>query len=110
MSNRNELLAGAVLAVAVASGLALPAWSNAGTLMTDRPAATPPRIAAPGKPVYQVRCWQHGRLLFEQRDVDLSGDAIGGLKLRATDQYSHPVMVTDTGNATCLIRSQAGGR
>ena len=106
MSSRNELRAGAVLAVAVASGLALPMWSNAGTLVGELPAATSPA----GKPLYQVRCWQHGRLLFEQRDVELSADTVAGLKLRATDQYSHPVMLTDTGNSTCLIRSQAGGR
>ena len=110
MSNRNELLAGIALAVAVVSGLALPMWSTAGTIVTERPPAPAARVAAPGKPVFHVRCWQHGRLLFEQRDVDLSGDAIAGLKLRAVDRYSHPVMVTDTGNATCLIRSQAGGR
>jgi len=65
---------------------------------TSRPAAVP------STPLYQVRCWQYGRLLFEARDVELSGD-VAGLKLRGTDRNRQPVIVTDTGNATCLIRS-----
>lgn len=68
------------------------------------PPAEPATVtAAPGR--YQVRCWQYGRLLFEQRDVELSGEQVAGLKLRGTDRQRQPMLLTDTGNATCLIKS-----
>lgn len=88
--------------------VALPA--RAGRVEVDRQ-ATPPRPAAEAPPAgYQLRCWQYGQLLFEQRNVELDGETLDGLKLRGTDRKRRPVIVTDTGNATCLIRSDAAPR
>ena len=103
MFSPNRLLAAGLLA-AIAGVLLLPMWGLAGTIATDE-APVAERPAAPPSGRFQVRCWQHGRLLFEERDVDLAGETLAGLKLRATDRQRQPVLVTDTGNATCLIRS-----
>jgi hypothetical protein len=64
-----------------------------------------PSARAPAEPLYVMRCWQYGRLLFEERDLTQPPEISAGLKLRGTDRNRQPVYVTDTGNATCLIRS-----
>ena len=49
-----------------------------------RPAATEPPAPAPG--LYQIRCWQHGRLLFEDR-IRLPDDgAAYGIRLSGVFQ------------------------
>jgi hypothetical protein len=58
---------------------------------------------------YQMRCWQHGRLLFEESLVSLPSDGTRyTLKVSGNDRYGRPVYVAETSNATCLIRSIAG--
>ncbi len=82
------------------------------------PAASPAAIAAttpPGTDAaprgWQLRCWQQGRLLFEENGVQLPADAsAAGLRLRGTDRHGAPVYVTDSQNATCLIRREAPPR
>jgi hypothetical protein len=55
---------------------------------------------------YQMRCWQHGRLLFEQNLVELPTDGSRyQLKVSGSDRYGRPVYVAETSIATCLIRS-----
>jgi hypothetical protein len=55
---------------------------------------------------YQMRCWQHGRLLFEQNLIELPTEGNRyQLKVSGTDRYGRPVYVAETGNATCLVRS-----
>jgi hypothetical protein len=105
MFSPNRLLLAAALAAAVLGVLVLPMLGHAGTVVDEKPmlAARPAPTPTPG--VYQVRCWQYGRLLFEERDIELSGDVVSGLQLRGTDRNRQPLMVSDTGNATCLIRS-----
>lgn len=57
-------------------------------------------------PVYQLRCWQHGRLLFEEQLASLPNErATYGLRISGIDRYQRPVYVAETQNATCLIRS-----
>jgi hypothetical protein len=107
MSYQNRLLWAAALA-ALAGLVLLPLATEAGTLVTERAAAPDERAersAAAPATRFQVRCWQYGRLLFEEQDVTLTDELVGGLKLRGTDRHRHPLMVTDTGNATCLIRA-----
>ncbi len=108
MSSPSKLLL-AALAAALAGVLLAPA--EAGTVLAERTAA-PERgeRGAGSATLYQVRCWQHGRLLFEEPEVRLDDEVVAGLKLRGSDRQRHPLMVTDTGNATCLIRSQAPTR
>jgi hypothetical protein len=70
-----------------------------------RPAATEPSPRA--QALYQIRCWQHGRLLFEDR-ITLPGDGTGyGNRLSGTDRYGKPMYVAETSNSTCLIRHMA---
>lgn len=92
----------ALIGALVATVLWTPVPAHAGRIAAERPPVVdrhPP--AAPG---YQVRCWQYGRLLFEERGVEIGDAPVQGLKLSGLDHRRLPVMVTDTGNATCLIR------
>ena len=58
---------------------------------------------------YQMRCWQHGRLLFEQNLVELpAGGARAAPEVSGSDRAGRPVYLAETAdNATCLIRSVA---
>lgn len=70
---------------------------------------TPPREAAASARIdggYQIRCWQHGRLLFEENHVTLPPDgARYALRIAATDRTGRPLYVAQTDSATCLIRA-----
>lgn len=71
------------------------AASNVDNKTTKAPAGT-----------YQIRCWQQGRLLFEENQVSLPADSAKyGVKMTGTDRHGKPIYVADTTNATCLIRS-----
>jgi hypothetical protein len=71
--------------------------------------AGPVREAATGaRPEggYQIRCWQQGRLLFEENQISLPTEgARKALRISATDRAGRPIYITDTDNATCLIRA-----
>jgi hypothetical protein len=55
---------------------------------------------------YQLRCWQHGRLLFEENQIALPADnARYGVRMAGQDREGRPLFVVETKNATCLIRS-----
>jgi hypothetical protein len=81
---------------------------QAGEVAAEKPVPVPKEPSTAG--TYQVRCWQHGRLLFEESAVALPDNAVSGLRLSGTDRRRQPLMVTDTGNATCLIRSAVAPR
>lgn len=102
MSSQSKHVA-LVLAVVVLAMLTVPLIVSAGTV-AGGPAPIAERPASAPTGLFQVRCWQYGRLLFEERDVALPADIASGLKLRGTDRRQQPVYVADTGNATCLIR------
>ncbi|HEX6708639.1 MAG TPA: hypothetical protein VF169_28135 [Albitalea sp.] len=107
MFNRNKksgALVPALLALLLLSALAVAADD------ARNPLDNAPRAAAPAEPLYLVRCWQYGRLLFEERDLALPPDVVSGLKLRGTDRNRAPVFVADTGSSTCLIRSTPPAR
>jgi hypothetical protein len=101
-----------------ARGLALALWLSmsplpalCGVASIDSPVPDTSRPVVTDKPSggYQIRCWQLGRLLFEENHVALPADlARQGLKLSATDRHGKPIYLTDTANATCLIRSSPG--
>ncbi len=72
-----------------------------------------PAAAAPAKPggPYQIRCWQYGRLLFEENLAALPADNTKySLKVAGSDRKGQPMYVAETNNATCLIRSAPGER
>ena len=90
----------------------LPICAVAGITTTDStPPAKPPVVAEkverPARPsaAYQIRCWQYGRLLFEENHVMLPADSAKyGVKMAGTDRKGQPIYVAETNNATCLIR------
>jgi hypothetical protein len=53
---------------------------------------------------YQLRCWQYGRLLFDEGPVTLSPDARQAARVVAYDRNGAAVIVTDTGGTTCMAR------
>jgi hypothetical protein len=54
---------------------------------------------------YQMRCWQHGRLVLERDLLELPADDHHPIRESGSDRHGHPVYVAEAGNATCLIRS-----
>lgn len=107
------------LCATVLAGL-LPIGALAGiTGGSAADAAKPPAVTAATAPggagdrsakapagTYQIRCWQQGRLLFEENQVSLPADSAKyGVKMTGTDRHGKPMYVADTTNATCLIRS-----
>jgi hypothetical protein len=65
-------------------------------------ASTSANAAKPG--LYQLRCWQHGRLVLEENEVQLPPELAAGMKLRGTDRTKRAVYLAETANATCLVR------
>ena len=70
--------------------------------------------SAPAPLRYQLRCWQLGRLVIEETGLELpaAGPAAtgaqgltGSVRLRATDARQQPLYLTETRNATCLVRA-----
>ena len=89
----------ALIPIAALAGVATLDGPDAG-----KPTATPKQHAANG--AYQIRCWQEGRLLFEENRITLPSDnAQYGFKMAGTDRKGKPIFVAETRNATCLIRS-----
>jgi hypothetical protein len=58
---------------------------------------------------WQIRCWQYGRLLFEENRVRLPADR-AGLRLSGLDRHGRPMYVVETANATCLVRGAVDER
>ena len=57
---------------------------------------------------YQLRCWQYGKLLFEENHVEfVDAKAKSGLELRRTQADHGQLYVLDTSNATCLMKAEA---
>ncbi|MCB1910214.1 MAG: hypothetical protein KDH15_22850 [Rhodocyclaceae bacterium] len=61
-----------------------------------------------GARTYELRCWQEGRLILQERVLRLPGS--GPNVLRMQDHNGRPVRVLETGNATCLIKTSAPRR
>jgi hypothetical protein len=58
--------------------------------------------------LYHLRCWQAGRLLFEETEIELSPNfAPYVVRLRGVDRRNGAVIVAETVNATCLIRGRS---
>ena len=101
-------LFGAFAVVAV-TGLVLqwPLGAKAGYAPADGARGVPPPPAAASPKAggaYQLRCWQYGRLLFDEGPVTLNADARRSATLVATDRHGVPLIVTESGGTTCLAR------
>jgi hypothetical protein len=97
LSGLLDLESGGRSTAAVAERLAeKPAEKSA-----EKPADKAPKAGAN----YRIRCWQDGRLLFEQDEVALPSDLSPySVKLRGTDREGRPIYLTDSKNATCLVQ------
>ena len=104
---RLVVVAGIALAGVTAALMHWPVGAAAGA--TDRvappPPPAPPAVVARRTPgTYQLRCWQYGRLLFDEGPVTLGPEAREGAKMVALDRNGAAVIVTEAGEATCIAR------
>jgi hypothetical protein len=99
-----------MLAAAVMLGAGLVLFSDlnlAGTATVAQDKAGAP-AASPPAADYTIRCWQYGRLIFEEQRLAPVGEPFPYVaKLKRNDRQGSAVYLTDTGNATCLIRADA---
>jgi hypothetical protein len=96
-------------------GLAISATAIGGILGTTPSAPSSANMPAERKAApssYLLRCWQYGRLILEEQyllrpeSVDMKA-----ARLKVTDQRANqPIYLTETSNATCLIRPRAADR
>jgi hypothetical protein len=91
-------LTGLVLITATGILLQLPAGAAAGMASAK---------SQKTQGTYQLRCWQYGRLLFDEGPVTLGAEARQGARLVAIDRHGAALIVTDTGGTTCLARPSA---
>lgn len=78
---------------------------------TTAPAATAAADTNARPPRYHLRCWQNGRLLFEQAVATLPVEAgRSATRLQSKDGAQEPVVVYETRNATCMARSLRAAR
>ena len=84
--------------------LQLPHGAAAGVAPADgdRNPSAGPSPKPPG--TYQLRCWQYGRLLFDEGPVTLGPDARQGGRLVAIDRHGGSLILTAAGETTCLAR------
>lgn len=109
---RGRILAGVGAVVAVAAAAAalvqmpLGAFAGIAPGSVERASqpARPPAVATRAASTYQLRCWQYGRLLFDEGPVTLGPDAKQGARFVATDRNGGALIVTDNGVTTCLAR------
>jgi hypothetical protein len=94
------------LPFAATAAITSAAGERGGAQVPPRPAAT--NQAAPA--TYQLRCWQYGRLLFDEGPVTLGAEARQAARLVAFDRHGAPLIVTDAGGTTCLARPAAPPR
>ncbi len=104
--SRIRFIAGAALAALLAPMIAMSG------IVADESGRT--ATAASRKPAlsgYVLRCWQEGRLIVEENHVSLPpGIDLNAAKLKVLDSNDLPVFITETKNATCLVRARAAER
>lgn len=94
MSNRSEARRAAAAAIAlIAAGGAIPPVALA-TAAPIEPAAS--------APLYQMRCWQYGRLISDESPVILPPGTAP--RVLALDRAGRPIYVIDTATSTCQLR------
>jgi len=99
----------ALIAVAVTAGLLSPVAAISGLVQEkDAPGEG---AAAKTQPGYLLRCWQDGKLIVEEYLYELPPTVdLTAAKLKALDTDRNAVYVTETRNATCLLRARAPER
>jgi hypothetical protein len=101
------LLAGAV-------GAACAGVTAVGGQVRGAAESAPARAAATARPAaaardarhgWQLRCWQYGRLLFEEHLTDWPNDSRNVARFAAVDPAGRPLQLIETQTATCLLRA-----
>jgi len=101
---------GTLAALVAIGGAVLQLPVGAKPTIDDRAPAPQGRSSTPspkGPGTYQLRCWQYGRLLFDEGPVTLGPETRQGARLVATDRNGALLIVTDAGEATCMARPSA---
>lgn len=99
-----QLPSGATAGVATATTVAADDRVVSGLPPAPPPPASTPAPRQKGQGTYRLRCWQYGRLLFDEGPVTLGPEARQGAKLVATDRNGGSLIVTDSGWTTCQAR------
>ena len=99
----STLFAGLMLA-GLSSALSVAAAAP-GEIDIDAAAQAAPK-APPPPPTYLLRCWQYGRLIFEELDLPMqAGLEAATPKMKLQDAAGLPLFVSETKNATCILRA-----
>jgi hypothetical protein len=97
------------LMLAGLSSVADVAAAQAGEIEIDASAQAAPK-APPPAPSYLLRCWQYGRLIFEELDLPMqAGLEAAAPKLKLLDAAGQPLILSETRNATCILRPNRVG-
>ena len=102
LQGRASAAISATLLAVVGIGATAAVTSGAVAPQDPPPAPAAPNARATG--TYQLRCWQYGRLLFDEGPVTLPAESRQAARLVAYDRHGATLIVTDTGGTTCLAR------
>jgi hypothetical protein len=107
----------AIAALFLGAGLAvLPGSASSGTVQTDdkdlraelsdKGSVTKARPAPPGGGAYTLRCWQYGKLIFEEDDLAPPPDTQTAYRLTLRERAGKraSLHLVETLNATCLVQ------
>ena len=100
------LVAGTVMLLQVPLGATAGVATGADDRVAPRvpPPSSNPAPNQKGQTTYRLRCWQYGRLLFDEGPLTLSPETRQSAKLVATDRHGGTLIVTDSGWTTCQAR------
>ena len=72
-----------------------------------RGAAATKGASAGNAATYELRCWQEGRLILQERLLKMPKAGSGPGNLRLQDRHGRPVRVHETRNAICMTKTVA---
>jgi hypothetical protein len=105
MMNATKLLL-TLFSVSLCGGLTYFSVAQAGVSSTDLSAPEKEaRTSGAREQVYQIRCWQEGKLLFEESDWVLTPEQAKQIMVRAKKQKADTgVLVIELRNSICLLK------
>jgi hypothetical protein len=95
-----------LIAAVVGAAVLLASFAASAGVVEDKAATATAKATEPARG-YLLRCWQEGRLIVEEKLSALPASVdLTAAKLKALDTDNQAVYVTETKNATCLIRAR----